>query len=249
MYDRASDTPALARTSNLNEELGQVAFVLSDKTGEAFGWMWAGGRCGRRERRGRVRWLTQNWSRTTWRVGAASGAHHCSQDSTSTSLTLPLGTLTCNRMDFLACCVEGVAYGGDAAPGGQGRAPSLAPEDPNTFPLRRLPSSFHDPRLVGDGWRATPAAPGLAAFFRALALCHTVIPEGGPALADISYQAASPDEAALVAGARAMGYALLHRSSNGVVVLEDSVEVAYDVSREGLGDGDLVRRLGGISRV
>ena len=33
MYDAASDTPALARTSNLNEELGQVATVLSDKTG------------------------------------------------------------------------------------------------------------------------------------------------------------------------------------------------------------------------
>ncbi len=33
MYDAASDTPALARTSNLNEELGQVATILSDKTG------------------------------------------------------------------------------------------------------------------------------------------------------------------------------------------------------------------------
>ena len=27
MYDPASDTPALARTSNLNEELGQVSWV------------------------------------------------------------------------------------------------------------------------------------------------------------------------------------------------------------------------------
>lgn len=33
MYDKASDTFAMARTSNLNEELGQVRYILSDKTG------------------------------------------------------------------------------------------------------------------------------------------------------------------------------------------------------------------------
>jgi phospholipid-transporting ATPase len=33
MYHADSDTPAMARTSNLNEELGQIATILSDKTG------------------------------------------------------------------------------------------------------------------------------------------------------------------------------------------------------------------------
>ncbi|XP_055343219.1 probable phospholipid-transporting ATPase IA [Paramacrobiotus metropolitanus] len=33
MYDPISDTPAVARTSNLNEDLGQIKFVFSDKTG------------------------------------------------------------------------------------------------------------------------------------------------------------------------------------------------------------------------
>ncbi|PRP77783.1 putative phospholipid-transporting ATPase IA [Planoprotostelium fungivorum] len=33
MYDPISDTPAQARTSNLNEELGQVEYIFSDKTG------------------------------------------------------------------------------------------------------------------------------------------------------------------------------------------------------------------------
>ena len=33
MYDSDSDTAALARTSNLNEELGMVKYVFSDKTG------------------------------------------------------------------------------------------------------------------------------------------------------------------------------------------------------------------------
>ncbi|EKX38131.1 hypothetical protein GUITHDRAFT_43842, partial [Guillardia theta CCMP2712] len=33
MYHAKSDTPALARTSNLNEELGQIEYIFSDKTG------------------------------------------------------------------------------------------------------------------------------------------------------------------------------------------------------------------------
>lgn len=33
MYDQRTDTPAQARTSNLNEELGQVQYIFSDKTG------------------------------------------------------------------------------------------------------------------------------------------------------------------------------------------------------------------------
>ena len=35
MYHEATDCPAQARTSNLNEELGQVQYVFSDKTGTA----------------------------------------------------------------------------------------------------------------------------------------------------------------------------------------------------------------------
>lgn len=33
MYCEETDTPAMARTSNLNEELGQIKYIFSDKTG------------------------------------------------------------------------------------------------------------------------------------------------------------------------------------------------------------------------
>ena len=33
MYDETSDTPASAKTTTLNEELGQIQYVFSDKTG------------------------------------------------------------------------------------------------------------------------------------------------------------------------------------------------------------------------
>ena len=33
MYHKESDTPAKARTTTLNEELGQIEYIFSDKTG------------------------------------------------------------------------------------------------------------------------------------------------------------------------------------------------------------------------
>lgn len=33
MYHEKSDTPARARTTTLNEELGQIQYIFSDKTG------------------------------------------------------------------------------------------------------------------------------------------------------------------------------------------------------------------------
>jgi phospholipid-transporting ATPase len=33
MYHAESDTPAIAKTSSLNEELGMVEYIFSDKTG------------------------------------------------------------------------------------------------------------------------------------------------------------------------------------------------------------------------
>ena len=33
MYDETTDTPASAKTTTLNEELGQIQYVFSDKTG------------------------------------------------------------------------------------------------------------------------------------------------------------------------------------------------------------------------
>ncbi|KAB1215758.1 Phospholipid-transporting ATPase 3, partial [Morella rubra] len=43
-------------------------------------------------------------------------------------------------------------------------------------------------------------------FFRCLAICHTVLPEGDENPEKISYQAASPDEAALVTAAKNFGF-------------------------------------------
>ena len=55
-------------------------------------------------------------------------------------------------------------------------------------------------------------------FFRVLAVCHTVIPEGEPTPESIWYQAESPDESAFVVAAIRFGFFFKARHTNGVDV-------------------------------
>jgi phospholipid-transporting ATPase len=151
MYYAKTDTPALCRTSSLVEELGQIEYVFSDKT----------------------------------------------------------GTLTCNEMEFRCCSIAGTAYAdvvddtkrdGEDGRGGwktfaEMRDGLNAPSDP--FMDQASASSSTLP--TGDREKSI-----IREFLSLLAVCHTVIPEVRDG--KMVYQASSPDEAALVAGAELLGY-------------------------------------------
>ena len=67
-------------------------------------------------------------------------------------------------------------------------------------------------------------------FMLALALCHTVIPEHVPGdLPTIKFKAQSPDEAALVATARDMGFTVLRSTSDGVHLNVMGEELHYRI--------------------
>ncbi|KAG8599190.1 hypothetical protein GDO81_002925 [Engystomops pustulosus] len=64
-------------------------------------------------------------------------------------------------------------------------------------------------------------------FFKLLALCHTVMvdkTEGG----ELCYEAASPDEGALVTAARNFGFVFLSRTQNTITISELGKEVTYE---------------------
>lgn len=153
MYHAESNTPAMARTSNLNEELGMVNYVFSDKT----------------------------------------------------------GTLTRNVMEFKKCSIAGQIYSLDdhAEENGMSSTSFTATDGPAPSQLSQTIKS------------GSPNAEIAREFMTLMGICHTVIPENQSSSHsddvdgisfntkqqdDIVYHAASPDERALVEGAKMFGF-------------------------------------------
>uniref|UniRef100_A0A0D3AA66 Phospholipid-transporting ATPase n=1 Tax=Brassica oleracea var. oleracea TaxID=109376 RepID=A0A0D3AA66_BRAOL len=121
-------------------------------------------------------------------------------------------------------------------------------EERSTGAIREKGFNFDDPRLMRGAWRNEPnpdlcKVPYIYFFenfltelFRCLAICHTVLPEGDESPEKIVYQAASPDEAALVTAAKNFGFFFYRRTPTMVYVRESHVEkmgkvqdVAYEI--------------------
>ncbi|XP_040903868.1 phospholipid-transporting ATPase IA isoform X4 [Toxotes jaculatrix] len=149
MLYEPTNTPAMARTSNLNEELGQVKYIFSDKT----------------------------------------------------------GTLTCNVMQFKKCTIAGVAYGHS----------THSSEE----------AGFNDPSLLENLQSNHPTAAVILDFMTMMAICHTAVPERMDG--KITYQAASPDEGALVRAARNLGFVFSGRTPDSVIVEMLGTEEKYEL--------------------
>ncbi|KAH7104048.1 phospholipid-translocating P-type ATPase [Auriculariales sp. MPI-PUGE-AT-0066] len=181
------DVNCVPKTWNISDDLGQIAYVFSDKT----------------------------------------------------------GTLTRNVMEFQKCAVRGVRYGDGVTEAQRGALVRRGERGESSEEIAErlernkglminiMRGAFNNRYLRED--RVTliseqlghdladtrnPQHQDVAAFFRALALCHTVLSdkkdESGFVL---EYKAESPDEAALVSGARDAGFAFVERAG-GMVAIE-----------------------------
>lgn len=180
------DTPCVPKSWGISDDLGQIEYVFSDKT----------------------------------------------------------GTLTQNVMEFKKCSIQGVSFGEGVteamlgAAKREGRDTSAAMQDQDgklaVFKSDMLKTMKHTisnrylredkltlispelPRRLVDA--TDPIRPYMLNFFRALAICHTVLSDAAdpkkPHVLD--YKAESPDEAALVAAARDVGFPFVTRSTSRI---------------------------------
>ncbi|XP_054959272.2 phospholipid-transporting ATPase IK isoform X3 [Pan paniscus] len=166
MYYKPQDVPAKARSTSLNDHLGQVEYIFSDKT----------------------------------------------------------GTLTQNILTFNKCCINGRVYGPDS------EATTRPKENPyvwNKFSDGKL--LFHNAALLH--LVRTNRDEAVREFWRLLAICHTVMVRESPRERpdQLLYQAASPDEGALVTAARNFGYVFLSRTQDTITIMELGEERVYQV--------------------
>lgn len=66
-----------------------------------------------------------------------------------------------------------------------------------------------------------PTSPQICEFLTMMAVCHTVVPEREGD--QIIYQASSPDEGALVKGAKGLGFIFTARTPHSVIIEAVSV--------------------------
>lgn len=180
MYYAHTDTPALCRTSSLVEELGQIEFIFSDKTGT----------------------LTRNEMEFKCvSIGGVAYAEEVDESRKASAERDGEGIKEGWRtFDDLRRVLEGTGISTSSPSTYVASAASSSPSgkaSKNPFEAMAMSGEAVGTAMLREREVAHE-------FMSLLAICHTVIPEVRDG--KTHYQASSPDEAALVAGAELLGY-------------------------------------------
>jgi phospholipid-transporting ATPase len=128
------------------------------------------------------------------------------------------GTLTCNMMEFKQVSIAGIQYGDDV------------PEDRRATVEDGGDVGIHDFKQLRENLQSHPSQNAIRELLTLLATCHTVIPERNASDPDvIKYQAASPDEGALVDGAASLGFRFTNRKPRSVLFETGGQQFEYEL--------------------
>uniref|UniRef100_A0A674DM92 Phospholipid-transporting ATPase n=1 Tax=Salmo trutta TaxID=8032 RepID=A0A674DM92_SALTR len=128
------------------------------------------------------------------------------------------GTLTCNVMHFKKCTIAGITYG---------HFPDLDVDRSMEDFSSLNTTEFDDPTLIQNIEKNHPTSAQICEFLTMMAVCHTVVPEREED--QLIYQASSPDEGALVKGAKGLGFVFTARTPGSVIMEARGKEKSFEL--------------------
>ncbi|KAK4267270.1 hypothetical protein QN277_024070 [Acacia crassicarpa] len=214
MFDEETGTPANARTSNLNEELGQVDTILSDKTGTLT--------CNQMD------FLKCSIAGTAYGVRSSevelAAAKQMASDFEEQESDLSNFPMPKNKARGLS---ENNRMGGEI----EMERVVTSKSDENKKPAIKG-FNFDDNRIMNCHWLEEANSDVHLMFFRILAVCHTAIPELNEETGRFTYEAESPDEGAFLAAAREFGFEFCKRNQSSIFIRERLSYSGQPVERE-----------------
>ncbi|KAI0188013.1 hypothetical protein EV127DRAFT_137538 [Xylaria flabelliformis] len=199
MYYEPIDYPCVPKSWNISDDIGQIEYIFSDKTGT----------------------LTQNvmeFKKATINGQPYGEAYTEAQAGMRKRLGVDVVKEAAEARAQIAVCKTRALEG-------------LRMIHDNPY-LHSDEMTFIAPDFVDDlrGESGSEQREANAHFMLALALCHTVIAEHVPGESPkIEFKAQSPDEAALVATARDMGFTVLGSTSDGIRLNVMGEEIHYTI--------------------
>ncbi|EKM55031.1 uncharacterized protein PHACADRAFT_255350 [Phanerochaete carnosa HHB-10118-sp] len=210
MYYEKTDTTTLARSWNLSDDLGQIDYIFSDKTGT----------------------LTQN--AMLFRQCSIGGREYKGDPEVSEdTLRVKEETFLTKRLSGDSATARGSGASGTRSPTKKESGSSFGSPDSRGTTEVKLAQGvlkrFRDHVLSADISRAAAVnadstaedysyARMLHGFWLTLALCHTVLTGTDPETGALEYKAQSPDEAALVQAAADVGFVFRGREKDILMV-------------------------------
>ncbi|KZV57290.1 phospholipid-transporting ATPase 5-like [Dorcoceras hygrometricum] len=225
MYDDETGKAVETRTSNINEELGQVEIILSDKTGTLT--------CNQMEfRKCSIEGISYGGEGTQVDLAASRRMNIDEEryrysldgsDSTGRSVEMfHLSTAEAStEKDVLAFhpCAE-------EAKTGTPRISNLRKE----YVIKGF--NCRDDRLMDKMWIYRSNVSDMIMFFKVMALCHTGIPVEENEYGKLRYEAESPEEVSFLTAAQEFGFRFCQRTQSTMVLLELDPSSGLEVKRE-----------------